>query len=244
MATLQHPNIVRLVGAIASSDQLVQRESSGTQAAVLAPGRGHICLVTEFCSRGDLFTLLGDNSAVPNEQLGWERRLDLAIGAAAGLSWLHKRNIIHRDLKSLNLLLTADWQLKISDFGLSRFKAASASAVLTGQCGSFHWMSPEVMSGSGSYSESADVYSLGINLWELLTRCVPFDGMQPVQVVATVITRHARPPLPPSAPRAYVDLIQSCWQDDSEARPTAAAALSSLRRMRDECQVWPAPQPA
>ena len=78
------------------------------------------------------------------------------------------------------------WTLKVSDFGLSRFKAAS---VMTGQCGTYQWMAPEVIA-SQHYNEKADVYSYAINLWEMYTQQVPYQGMHPMQVAIAVMTKH------------------------------------------------------
>lgn len=71
--------------------------------------------------------------------------------------------------------------LKVSDLGLSRFKPATSTALMTGQCGTWQWMAPEVMMGR-HYTEKVDVYSFGINLFEMLSRRTPFDGLQGVQV--------------------------------------------------------------
>lgn len=98
---------------------------------------------------------------------------------------------MHRDLKSLNLLLTEpitgpnDFvQVKVSDFGLSRgFDAESSTKNnLTGMAGTYHWMAPEVLS-SKPYSTKADVYSYGIVLWEILSRCTPFKGMKQQEII-------------------------------------------------------------
>jgi serine/threonine protein kinase len=224
MARLRHENVVGLVGAFA------QRGGAPSPAWAQAPGCGCVCLVSEFCARGDLFTLLADRARVPDASFGWGRRLGLALDGARGLAFLHAQDVIHRDLKSLNLLLTADWRLKISDFGLSRFKAASSAAVLTGQCGSFHWMAPEIMDGS-AYSEKADVYSFGVNLWEFFTRQVPFNGLPVVQVVAAVITRQERPPIPAACPAPYAQLVRDCWQSDDAARPSMDEVCARLQQL-------------
>jgi serine/threonine protein kinase len=69
------------------------------------------------------------------------------VGAAFAVLHSSEPIIIHRDLKSLNLLVDADWNVKVSDFGLSRFKAVTSSGLMTAQCGTFHWMAPEVIAG-------------------------------------------------------------------------------------------------
>ena len=127
LKTLCHPNIVQFIGACCDP----------------------ICLITEYCHKGNLFDVLQNAPS----SLEWSLVLKLATDAARGMAFLHahKPVIIHRDLKSLNLLVSDRWTLKVSDFGLSRFKAAS---VMTGQCGTYQWMAPEVIA-SQHYNEKA-----------------------------------------------------------------------------------------
>jgi serine/threonine protein kinase len=81
---------------------------------------------------------------------------------------------------------------------------------MTGQCGTFQWMSPEVMQ-SQRYTEKADVFSFGIILWEVLFRQVPYQGMNSVQVSIAVITQNLRPPIPADTPAELARLMQECW---------------------------------
>ena len=82
--------------------------------------------------------------------------------------------LVHRDIKSPNLLVGADDSVKIADFGLSRVQLLNAT--MTGQKGTWQWMAPEVL-GSQRYAESADMYSYGVVVWELCCRDVPYRGM-------------------------------------------------------------------
>lgn len=112
---LHHPNIVGLVGTCIDP----------------------IALLTEYCHRGNLFLMLNDAKC----PLAWERKLSFALGLAEGMHYLHTRDpiLIHRDLKSLNVLINRDWTVKVTDFGLSRFKPHSLSDIMTMQCGTYHW---------------------------------------------------------------------------------------------------------
>ena len=80
----------------------------------------------------------------------------------------------------MNLVISGDGVLKVTDFGLSRIKNDNPYAtIMTGACGTFQWMAPEVMANA-RYSEKADVYSFAINMWELATRDIPYDGTPPM----------------------------------------------------------------
>lgn len=147
------------------------------------------------------------------------------------MNFLHTQPtpIIHRDLKSLNILVNCRWTAKISDFGLSRFKATDGSqALMTSQCGTFQWMAPEVIGGQ-MYSEKADIYSYGINLWEIYTRKTPYAGLEPLQVAMVVHTHRRRPTIPPECPQWYAKLISDCWAHDPNKRPSFKEILLRLK---------------
>ena len=210
MTKLTHPNVVRFMGVCPSP----------------------LCLVTEFCPRGNLFDLLHNvDLALP-----LQRRLQMALDAARGMAFLHNHTpvIIHRDLKSLNLLVDKEWRVKVGDFGLSRFRASSSTAstasLYTAQIGTYHWMAPEVMAGH-RYTEKADVFSFGIILWELWTRDTPYKGLQAMQVGMAVLHRGERPPIPDDCHEGYSQLIQACWRTDPSRRPGFHQIVPFLERL-------------
>ena len=138
--------------------------------AAVAPNELYI--VMEFAANGSLWGVLhGRQKAVATPA----KRLQWAAETAKGLSYLHSRSppIVHRDLKSGNLLLCEDWHIKVSDFGLARTKSADGARTLVG---TYAWMAPEVLEQK-PYDERADVYSYAIVLWELLTLQEPFKGL-------------------------------------------------------------------
>jgi serine/threonine protein kinase len=162
----------------------------------------------------------------------------LGLDEARGVQFLHTgfpAPLIHRDLKSPNLLITQNWTLKVSDFGLSRFRHSSFESLLTGQVGTFQWMAPEVIENK-SYNESADVYSFGVNLWELATRRIPYQGLAPVQVAVAVTARGERPSmdahtLDESCPPELCVLIGQCWRQDPAERPSFEVIIRELKRI-------------
>ena len=169
LASLRHPNVVGFLGFC------------------LAPP----ALATEFCARGSLYSLLRAAAAAEGgaeaRELTWARRAALARDAAAGMLHLHSRRpaIVHRDLKSPNLLVAADWTVKVADVGLSKIveDAAASNAHSTAANINPRWLAPEIFGGS-SASPATDVYSFGLVLWELLTWELPWASANAFAVSA------------------------------------------------------------
>ena len=123
--------------------------------------------------------------------MNFHMKVQCALDAAMGMLYLHNSNpvILHRDLKSDNLLVTQDWTVKVGDFGLTRF--ISEKKQMT-QVGTPMWMAPEIIMGK-KYTEKADVYASGIILWEILTREEPYEEKEPMQIVVEVVNEGLRP---------------------------------------------------
>mmetsp|Transcript_14559 Transcript_14559/g.49305 ORF Transcript_14559/g.49305 Transcript_14559/m.49305 type:complete len:188 (-) Transcript_14559:36-599(-) len=185
----------------------------------------------EFCDRGSLFQVLANESI----ELPWTKKKSLILGLAQGMEYLHSQTpiIIHRDLKSLNVLVSQDWRAKVTDFGLSRAYTESANGKLTMATGSYHWMAVEVISGT-SYTEKADVYSFGIILWETLTRRTPYDGMQAVQVISAVVSRNERPAIPEGTPAILVTLLNELWHANPGLRPPFRDIVPRIAALPDD----------
>lgn len=214
MRDLRHPNVVQFIGA-----------------ALEEPD---ICIVTEYMSQGSLYHLLHD----PKVLISWEMVRKIALDAARGMAYLHLRTpaIIHRDLKSHNLLVDSNWKVKVCDFGLSRI-AVDLHKTMTA-CGTPCWTAPEILRNA-RYTTKADVFSYGIVLWELVTRDEPFAGMPAFQVIFAVGTKGVRLPLPTVCPPELIKLITSCWQEDPALRPPFSDIITYLERLN-----FAAPAPA
>ncbi|XP_020866544.1 serine/threonine-protein kinase pakF isoform X3 [Arabidopsis lyrata subsp. lyrata] len=157
MKRLRHPNVLLFMGAVTSPQRL--------------------CIVTEFLPRGSLFRLLQRNTS----KLDWRRRIHMASDIARGMNYLHHCTppIIHRDLKSSNLLVDRNWTVKVADFGLSRIKHETYLTTKTGR-GTPQWMAPEVLRNEAA-DEKSDIYSFGVILWELVTEKIPWENLNPMQ---------------------------------------------------------------
>lgn len=143
--------------------------------------------------------------------------LKFALEVCRGMDYLHKRRIVHRDLKAANLLLDETGVVKIADFGVAR--VLDHTGVMTAETGTYRWMAPEVIEHQ-PYGVEADVFSFGIVLWELLTGRVPYADMTPLQAAVGVVQKGLRPPLPLNCPPALAETMRACWVRDPAARPT------------------------
>lgn len=179
-------------------------------------------IVTEYMNGGSLFSRIHPKD--PSEKLTPTKLTIIALGIAYGMSYLHSQQMIHRDLKSLNILLDANDYPKISDFGLSRTKI---NDTMTGRIGTCQWMAPEVLS-SQKYDEKADVYSYGIILWEMLTGDIPYRGLTDVQIAVQVCKNHNRPKIPRNCPQNLAKFIKVCWSDDQDKRPDFSTIAKAL----------------
>uniref|UniRef100_A0A7C9E4K1 non-specific serine/threonine protein kinase n=1 Tax=Opuntia streptacantha TaxID=393608 RepID=A0A7C9E4K1_OPUST len=208
MKRLRHPNVVLFMGAVTRPPNL--------------------SIVTEFLHRGSLYRLIHR----PNNQLDERRRLRMALDAARGMNYLHNCSpvIVHRDLKSPNLLVDKNWVVKVCDFGLSRMKHSTFLSSRSA-AGTAEWMAPEVLRNEPS-DEKSDVYSFGVILWELCTLQQPWGGMNPMQVVGAVGFQNRRLDIPDNLDPVIADIIQRCWQTDPRLRPTFAEIMAALKPLQ------------
>lgn len=210
MPRTNHENLVRFIGVSSLS----------------RPFR----IITEFCAGGCCFELLHNSDHI---ELEWYQLQKMCLDVALAMEYLHKfePQIIHRDLKSLNLLLSRpvlsgeDIPLvKVSDFGLSRMKDAGADTdwgKMTIAAGTCHWMAPEVFTGT-TYDEKVDVYSYAMILFEIICREIPFEEEEPASVGRLTCDGH-RPDLeavPPDCPEDLRNLMILCWAAHPGHRPS------------------------
>uniref|UniRef100_A0A0D3GVG9 Protein kinase domain-containing protein n=1 Tax=Oryza barthii TaxID=65489 RepID=A0A0D3GVG9_9ORYZ len=149
--------------------------------------------------------------------------LRIAISISKGMNYLHQNNIIHRDLKTANLLMGYHQVVKIADFGVAR--QGNQEGQMTAETGTYRWMAPEIINHK-PYDNKADVFSFAIVLWEL----VPYDNMTPLQA-ALGVRQGFRLEIPSSVNPRLSKLIQRCWDEDPDVRPRLSSNLKTSYSM-------------
>ncbi|XP_042302649.1 mitogen-activated protein kinase kinase kinase 20 isoform X2 [Sceloporus undulatus] len=210
LSVLSHRNIIQFYGAV-----------------IEPPNYG---IVTEYASAGSLYDYINSNRS---EEMDMDHIMTWATDIAKGMHYLHMEapvKVIHRDLKSRNVVIAGDGVLKICDFGASRFHSHTTHMSLVG---TFPWMAPEVIQ-SLPVSETCDTYSYGVVLWEMLTREVPFKGLEGLQVAWLVVEKNERLTIPSSCPGSFAELMLQCWEADPKKRPSFKQIISILDSMSND----------
>ncbi len=187
-------------------------------------------IVMELVRGQTLKDLVRARGALPEDEA-----ITIAEHVARGLQAAHARGVVHRDLKAQNVLLGADGQPRIVDFGIAKGGGGTALTNTAAVLGTAHYFSPEQASGAPADHRS-DLYSLGVVLFELLTGAPPFDGQNPVEIAM----RHVSdPPRRPSAVRPGLRratdeaVLRALAKDPDQRYPSAAAMAVALARARD-----------
>ncbi|KAK3543008.1 hypothetical protein QTP70_008694 [Hemibagrus guttatus] len=168
-------------------------------------------IVTEYASGGSLYEYLSSDAS---EEISMRQIMTWATEIA-------------------KVVMTADKILKICDFGASRFHSHTTHMSLVG---TFPWMAPEVIQ-SLPVSETCDTYSYGVVLWEMLTREIPFKGLEGLQVAWLVVEKNERLTIPSSCPASFANLMRKCWETEPMKRPLFKEILSILEAMRNDSQL-------
>ncbi|KAH3757001.1 Phagocytosis 2 [Pelomyxa schiedti] len=224
LRSTNHPNLVSFYGACVES---------------------RLCMVMEMCHRGTLVHLMSE----PDVTFTWNLVIDFSHQAFSGLKFLHTREpaIMHRDLKSLNLLVTKKLIVKLADFGLSRSQTATNKSTLGRLVGTMNYCAPELYRGT-TFTTASDVYSMGIIMWELAERFIsgkyaaPFAEFPYIhfdfQILVQAAERNLRPTINPNCPEPFANLIRACWSPEPGQRPSATECLLQLEEFRNTCANW------
>ncbi|XP_011003100.1 PREDICTED: dual specificity protein kinase shkB-like isoform X1 [Populus euphratica] len=204
MRKVRHKNVVKFIGACTRPPSL--------------------CIITEFMSGGSMYDFLHKQKG----SLNLQSLLRVAIDVSKGMHCLHQNNIVHRDLKSANLLMDENGVAKVADFGVARVQ--DHSGVMTAETGTYRWMAPEVIEHK-PYDHKADVFSFGIVLWELLTGKLPYEHLSPLQAAVGVVQQGLRPSIPSHSHPKLAELLERCWQQDPSLRPDFSEILELLQQL-------------
>lgn len=203
-----------------------------------------LCVVTAFYENGSLEDLLVLDKKGLKNSIDTTTLIRFALETAIGIRHLHLEGIVHRDLAARNLLVDSNFHIRVSDFGFSRMKERGASKGYTqSSLGPIRWSSPEAMRKK-KFSESSDVFSYGVVLYEIFVQEPPWKDMETIDVVIAVCggERMSIPnvtKLPPS----IVHLMSTCWSQDPDSRPPLPSIISILRELQDSISPHIPPSP-
>jgi len=189
-------------------------------------GENNYAIVMEYMPRGDLHTLLHNNSVM----VSVPKKIKFAIDIAKGMAWLAAQNILHRDLKPANVLIDKNWICKICDFGLSQVTKTRKKIQDQDEApGSVLWMAPEVLLGE-KIDEKLDVYAFALVFWEILTRKDLFAEYDDKEIFTQDIAiKGIRPALDDIHP-VLKEIIVKCWDRNPDLRPSFEQVLPMLEK--------------
>lgn len=180
-------------------------------------------IATEFVPNGNIYSALNKNEITLT---GTQKTL-IAIGIASGMNVLHSKGIIHRDLKSSNILLDQQFLPVICDFGVSSFLEAIPKQIMT-NVGTPNYMAPEIQLNQ-EYDTSVDVYSYGVLMWELLFQLLPFNNMDKEEIYQFVVIERRSLPFPKRDKSGLRKIIEQCLSQNPDDRPTFEQIIEKFR---------------
>lgn len=221
LVRIRHPNIVTFWGTAADFP------SGGG-------GKPYIGMVFELCSKGSLYKALHNNGG---KRVPFRDKMRYALEVARGMSYIHAKGIIHRDLNSRNILLTDQSHAKVADFGCAR-KLKGAMLQTTTISGSPAYMAPEQLDGA-DLTDKIDVWAFGVLMWEIVCEQVPWASKcnSLDQLKRSVCTQGERLPLPtadrfPQGWRLqYIKMMEATWLKTPAQRPTMVEMARNLDKL-------------
>ncbi|KAL4639110.1 hypothetical protein ACB092_03G194900 [Castanea dentata] len=217
---LDHPNIAKFIGATLGTSGLKFQ----TQKKRVDMQNTAGCVIIEYFPCGTLKSYLTKNR---ERKLAFKNVVRIALDLANGLSYLHSRKIVHRDVKTENLLLDKNLTVKIIDFGVARLEASNPID-MTGSTGTLGYMAPEVLENK-PYNRKCDVYSFGICLWEIYCCDTPYPNLKFSDLTSSVVYLSMRPDIPSCCPNSLAEIITRCWHSNPKRRPEMKEVVTMLK---------------
>ncbi|XP_042948153.1 serine/threonine-protein kinase STY13-like isoform X2 [Carya illinoinensis] len=210
---------VQFIGATMGSSELQIQTDNGQ----IGMPSNICCVVVEYLPGGALKSYLIKNR---RRKLAFKVVIQLALDLARGLSYLHSQKIVHRDVKTENMLLDKTRTVKIADFGVARVEASNPND-MTGETGTLGYMAPEVLNGN-PYNRKCDVYSFGICLWEIYCCDMPYPDLSFAEVTSAVVRQNLRPEIPRCCPSSLANVMKRCWDANPDKRPEMEEVVSMI----------------
>ncbi|KAL7716585.1 Serine-threonine protein kinase [Entamoeba marina] len=182
-------------------------------------------IVLEYCEFGSLYDYLGNSKY----SLPWKTQLSFACDITLAIAQLHHFNIIHRDIKSPNILVKGyPPRCVLTDFGLCYEYTINEKPCVDNPI----WLAPEILNGE-PFTIMADIYSFGIVLWEIVTRKKPFSDIKFMADLVGRILLGERPHFDDFTNKNYIELCETCWMDEPTSRPKISDVLFVLKELYD-----------
>src|ERR1043165_1766479 len=159
-------------------------------------------------------------------KIKWNEKLQILQNIVLGLHHLHNQKIIHRDFHSGNILYENEFDVVISDLGISKSSMDNDDGEIYGV---ISYMAPEIFRGKG-YTMASDIYSFGMIMWELMTGRTPFwnQDEKDNMLIYNICNYDFRPPIIKNAPKGYNELMQKCWDSNPNKRPATINIFKEL----------------
>ena len=199
-----------------------------------------MCIITELAEEGSLHSVLHERCLRPE----YRTLLDIGEQIADAIAFCHENNLVHRDLKTHNILLNSNNRVVVADFGLA--VNMDSNTMLSGgssAMGTSSYMAPEQFSGT-KIDAKCDSYAFGCILWECITGVQPWGECNNLmQIVMAVGVERRRPPLPKGIPAPLASIIRECWRHNPALRPSMkeiAQRLHTLQREEEQALAFKA----
>ena len=217
IASMRHPNILLFMGVTIDNNTYY--------------------MITEYLPNGSLHEYLHLSKKNKKNPLTYKQKLKIALQIAIAVKYIHSRQILHCDLKSANVLIDKNFNIKLIDFGLSYFMSEAP----TGYIGTARWMAPEILNG-GQYSVSSDVFSYGMILMELFTEKIPYSDKFNYEVGKEIIKKYVNNriannedilPVHKTGNVVVRNIIKKCLDAWPQNRPTMEQIIEDLSKVND-----------